>query len=127
MIYPPIHDKLINLSQSSEIWACIQIVNYLLGLLNSTPEALGDSQRETPEELQERYERTVSSSLRSLTSLLGKILEHQILIQVIEESWLILVHILGFFSSWLDYSWLRIERKIGLALTKANRYEEFRI
>ena len=51
-----------------------QIIDYLLGLLSTTPEALKDAERETPEEVQERYERTLASSLQSLGMLVGECL-----------------------------------------------------
>lgn len=39
-------------------------------MLKATPESLGDTRKETPEELAERHERVVAASLLALSSLL---------------------------------------------------------
>ena len=46
------------------------MADYLVGLVSSSPEVLGDPQRESVEELQERYERTVASALATLATLI---------------------------------------------------------
>ena len=58
---------LVQLSNLVSLW---QVADYLVGLVSSSPEVLGDPQRESVEELQERYERTVASALATLATLI---------------------------------------------------------
>ncbi len=51
-------------------WAVMQLAEYFNSNLKAAPEALGDPQREAPEDIQERYERVVASSFSSLSALL---------------------------------------------------------
>lgn len=48
----------------------MQLTDYYGGNLKAAPESLGDPQRETPEDIQERYERVLASSFLSLSALL---------------------------------------------------------
>ncbi len=50
------------------------MLDFLAEMVSSEPSALGDMHKETPEELAERHERVLSSSLAALTALLNCLL-----------------------------------------------------
>ena len=46
----------------------MQILDYLMENLKTTPEAMGDPQRETQEEILERHQRVTASSLLAIAA-----------------------------------------------------------
>ena len=53
---------------------CLQVFDFLEENVRTTPEALGDMHKETPEERLERHERVVASSLTAMRNLLNVLL-----------------------------------------------------
>lgn len=51
------------------LWS-LQLLDYLGSTLKAAPETLGDPQRETPEEITERYHRVMASCFSSISALL---------------------------------------------------------
>lgn len=48
----------------------LQLLEYFSGNLKASPESLGDPQREASEDIQERYERVMASTLSAMSALL---------------------------------------------------------
>ena len=53
---------------------CLQVFDFLEENVRTTPEALGDMHKETPEERLERHERVLASSLTAMRNLLDVLL-----------------------------------------------------
>lgn len=48
-----------------------EVLSFLVEVLDSTPQSLGDPKKEAPEELQDRHERATCSALALLGTLAG--------------------------------------------------------
>lgn len=58
----------------------MDILDYLLANLSSTPQSLGDPQKDSPQEMEERHERVLTASLAAVAALLEVAVQQQLLV-----------------------------------------------